>query len=199
MTNIRFRRKWLGSQRLPGQRSWLGLDSIKSETIGVVEEVGRRCRLRRNKAGQRRGMLRIVNSARRYSTKSNDFVSFAETVSRADFVAKSFLYSTESKPGVFNFVETPEERSSPGVLASLTHRLSTCLILVVFDFVERRIRQSRRIKRRLWLSTKSNLQKANWTSKIFIAISFWAILDSNQGPHPYQGCALTNWANSPSR
>ena len=21
---------------------------------------------------------------------------------------------------------------------------------------------------------------------------FWAILDSNQGPHPYQGCALTN-------
>ena len=26
----------------------------------------------------------------------------------------------------------------------------------------------------------------------------WAILDSNQGPHPYQGCALTNWANSPS-
>ena len=25
----------------------------------------------------------------------------------------------------------------------------------------------------------------------------WAILDSNQGPHPYQGCALTSWANSP--
>ena len=25
----------------------------------------------------------------------------------------------------------------------------------------------------------------------------WAILDLNQRPHPYQGCALTNWANSP--
>jgi hypothetical protein len=25
----------------------------------------------------------------------------------------------------------------------------------------------------------------------------WAIPDSNQRPHPYQGCALTNWANSP--
>ena len=23
-------------------------------------------------------------------------------------------------------------------------------------------------------------------------IPIWAILDSNQGPHPYQGCALTN-------
>ena len=26
---------------------------------------------------------------------------------------------------------------------------------------------------------------------------WWAILDLNQGPHPYQGCALTTWANSP--
>ena len=25
----------------------------------------------------------------------------------------------------------------------------------------------------------------------------WAILDLNQRPHPYQGCALTSWANSP--
>ena len=25
----------------------------------------------------------------------------------------------------------------------------------------------------------------------------WAILDLNQRPHPYQGCTLTNWANSP--
>ena len=25
----------------------------------------------------------------------------------------------------------------------------------------------------------------------------WAILDLNQGPHPYQGCALTTWANGP--
>ena len=34
-------------------------------------------------------------------------------------------------------------------------------------------------------------RSTNW------AISPWAILDLNQGPHPYQGCALTNWANSP--
>ena len=27
----------------------------------------------------------------------------------------------------------------------------------------------------------------------------WAILDLNQRPHPYQGCALTSWANSPYR
>ena len=26
---------------------------------------------------------------------------------------------------------------------------------------------------------------------------WWAMLDLNQRPHPYQGCALTNWANSP--
>jgi hypothetical protein len=25
----------------------------------------------------------------------------------------------------------------------------------------------------------------------------WAIQDLNLGPYPYQGCALTNWANSP--
>jgi hypothetical protein len=29
------------------------------------------------------------------------------------------------------------------------------------------------------------------------AIPPWAILDLNQRPHPYQGCALANWANSP--
>ncbi len=29
------------------------------------------------------------------------------------------------------------------------------------------------------------------------SILWWAILDLNQGPHPYQGCALTTWANSP--
>ena len=28
---------------------------------------------------------------------------------------------------------------------------------------------------------------------------WWAIQDLNLGPHPYQGCALTNWANSPNR
>ena len=26
----------------------------------------------------------------------------------------------------------------------------------------------------------------------FVLIPGWANLDSNQGPHPYQGCALTN-------
>ena len=25
----------------------------------------------------------------------------------------------------------------------------------------------------------------------------WACVDSNHGPHPYQGCALTTWATSP--
>ena len=34
-------------------------------------------------------------------------------------------------------------------------------------------------------------RSTNW------AISPWAILDLNQGPHPYQGCALTYCANSP--
>ena len=28
--------------------------------------------------------------------------------------------------------------------------------------------------------------------------TLWAIQDLNLGPHPYQGCALTNWANSPN-
>ena len=37
---------------------------------------------------------------------------------------------------------------------------------------------------------KAALYQLSYTPK-------WAILDLNQGPHPYQGCALTNWANSP--
>ena len=33
---------------------------------------------------------------------------------------------------------------------------------------------------------------------IFAFLFGWAMLDLNQRPHPYQGCALTNWANSPT-
>lgn len=36
-----------------------------------------------------------------------------------------------------------------------------------------------------------------WNSFVAESVTYWAILDSNQGPHPYQGCALATWANSP--
>ena len=39
----------------------------------------------------------------------------------------------------------------------------------------------------------------NFSKNVFLdhLWSWWAMLDLNQRPHPYQGCALTNWANSP--
>jgi hypothetical protein len=45
-------------------------------------------------------------------------------------------------------------------------------------------------------SALQRLRSTNWAIPP-IHRSRWAILDSNQGPYPYQGYALTNWANSP--
>ena len=38
-----------------------------------------------------------------------------------------------------------------------------------------------------WANTPHKLNNQNW----------WAWMDSNQRPHPYQGCALTTWATGP--
>ena len=32
---------------------------------------------------------------------------------------------------------------------------------------------------------------------VYPSVRWWAWVDSNHRPHPYQGCALTNWATGP--
>ena len=43
-----------------------------------------------------------------------------------------------------------------------------------------------------WMQIRRSPSWANPPDKIW-----WAEIDSNYRPHPYQGCALTNWATGP--
>ena len=38
----------------------------------------------------------------------------------------------------------------------------------------------------------------SWANTPYLVVKqWWAWMDSNQRPHPYQGCALTTWATGP--
>ncbi len=50
-----------------------------------------------------------------------------------------------------------------------------------------------------WSILKAKLATSKWAFKSGQAgQKWWVWVDSNHRPHPYQGCALTNWATDPS-
>ena len=62
----------------------------------------------------------------------------------------------------------------------------------IFFFFRMPIIGDKRIRTADICRAKAALYQLSYTPR-------WAIQDLNLGPHPYQGCALTNWANSPER